>query len=136
MKKQTCKMKEISLVFALILMFSCNEKNQSPIKTGKYYAAHGFQNEHIVVTNDSTYGIYLNGKLIKSARWTFLPDKSQLAFSDFTELVDWKTGLIIDNPRSSVKLFKYRTKGILDTGFERFNFIHESLWDTAYHRKK
>ena len=133
MTRKTSKMKNVSIALAVIVLFSCNLNRKSKIKKGKYFAAHGFQNEYIMVTNDSSYALYVAGKLVNSSRLKFLPEKGRVSFLSFTEPVDWETGLLISNPRTANRLFKYRTVGILDAGFDQLNFIHETLWDTAHH---
>jgi hypothetical protein len=130
-------MRKVVTSIILALLLSCsNQKNYATIKDGKYYAAHGFHDEYIVVNNDSSYVHYVDGKFINKASWKYLQERRKLSFNEFVDVVNWESGIVDSNPRSGSKLFKYVDNGVLDAGLENLNFIHESLWDNEYHRRK
>lgn len=130
-------MRKIIVTLTLVCFFSCSsEESNTQLKDGKYYAAHGFHDEYIVINNDSSYKHYVDGKFINRARWRFLQQRNKFSFDSFTELVNWETGILNINPSIGSRLFIYRSNGVLDAGLENMSYVHESLWNVKYHIRK
>jgi hypothetical protein len=125
-------MAKYTFVLILVSFFCCNSREDTrQFRKGKYYAAHGFLNEYIIVNKDSSYNHYLDGKLWNTARWSFLQQRNKFSFRSYLELLDTETGEPKIDPDSGTRLFIYRGDGVLDAGLENMSYIHESLWDSV-----
>lgn len=124
------------IFFLFILLYSCNTNINESMKYGKYYAAHGFHNEYILLNRDSTYLHFIDNQCIDTSTWTIGKISGRLSLNSLTEPINWETGLPNINRVKGDRIFLRYKNGVLESGLEPLDYVHESMWDTTYHSRK
>jgi len=123
------------LIFLILISFySCGNQNKENLQLGKYYAAHGFKNEYIVLFSDSTY-LHCVGEIDYFDTAKYVTTKEKIYLDFFVEKVNYETGSVIPTNLKGTRGYTY-SDGVLSIGLEPLNFIHEERWDTACHCEK
>ena len=126
-------MKKI-VFLSLIAFCSCDDRNKEKLQLGKYYAAHGFKNEYIVLFSDSTY-LHCVGDINYCDTAKYVVTKEKIYLDLFVENVNYDNGDVIPTNGKGMRGYSYYD-GILNISLEPLNFIHEEKWDTICHCEK
>lgn len=114
------------ITFLSTLTSCCPPKDK--ILLGKYFAAHGKYNEHIILLKDGTYWHIVDGNgynYKKQGTWDYGFDHCNFYLNNYANVVSYYDDDIVDSTQTGTNTYLY-SNGTLEKQVSYLSYIHES----------